>query len=77
MGTWPKDKKLKELGMYQREQMVECVDAFTLGLFTRFLGWDLEETQVLTAQVRDEFRNPKNHLYTVFHFVYGRKPAGT
>ena len=38
--------------MYQREQMVECVESFTLALLTRVLGWGYEETQVLMAQVR-------------------------
>ena len=75
IGPWPKDQKLKELGMYQREQMVECVEPFTLALLTRFMGWSIRETEVLMAQVREDFRNPKCHLYTVFHYVYGRKPA--
>jgi hypothetical protein len=76
IGHWPKDKRLKELGLYQREQMVECVEAFTLAPLTRMLGWSVEEAEILMANVRAEFRNPQNHLYTIFHFVYGRKPGG-
>jgi hypothetical protein len=56
--------------------MVECVEAFTLAPLTRVLGWGVNETEVLMANVRAEFRNPQNHFYAIFHFVYGRKPAG-
>lgn len=74
VGTWPLDPKLKNLGLHQLEQMCESVEPFTLALLTRILGWSNEETQVLMANVQSEFRNKKNHLYGVFHFVYGQKP---
>jgi hypothetical protein len=61
LGQWPRDKKMKELGMFQREHMILCVEAFTLALCTRVLGWSMEETQVLVAGVKDDFRNPKKH----------------
>ncbi|KXT06715.1 hypothetical protein AC578_8536 [Pseudocercospora eumusae] len=74
IGTWAKNKKLKEVGRYQREHMIMCVEAFTLAPLTRVLGWTMDEAQVLMAGVRNEFRDPKIHLLTIFHFVYGRKP---
>ena len=61
--------------MYQLEQMVACVEPFTLALLTRILDWSNENTQVLMANMRNEFRNRKNLLYINFHFVYGRKPS--
>jgi hypothetical protein len=60
--------------MYQMEQMCDCVESFTLALLTRVLKWSIEETQILMAGVRNDFRNRKNHLYVAFHFVCGRKP---
>jgi hypothetical protein len=75
IGTWPLDRRLKELGLYQLEQMCDCVEPFTLALLTRVLKWSNEETQILMANVRSAFRNKKNHLYVVFHFVHGRKPV--
>jgi hypothetical protein len=74
IGRWPKDKMLKELGTCQREHMVLCVESFTLAYFTRILNWSVRETQILMAGVKEEFRNPKNHLITVFHFTYGQRP---
>jgi hypothetical protein len=54
--------------------MLEAVAPFTLALFTRTLGWSREETEVLMAGVRSDLRNRNNHIYSYFHFVYGRKP---
>jgi SAM-dependent methyltransferase len=73
-GRWPQDPKLKEVGMYQLEQIVACVEPFTLAFFTRVLQWSPEETEVLMAKVKSEMRNKQNHLHAKFHFVYGRRP---
>ncbi|EER37581.1 methyltransferase [Histoplasma capsulatum var. duboisii H88] len=75
MGTWPKDPKLKEMGAFQMEHMCNCIESFSLALFTRILGWKMDETQLLCNAVRKEFRDPKNHLLTTFHFVYGQRPT--
>ena len=75
VGPWPKDRKLKEIGMFHQEHGLASVEPFTLALFTRVLGWSRDRTQVLIAGVKDEIRNPRNHFYTASHFVYGRKPA--
>lgn len=75
IGTWPRDKNLKMLGAYQREHMIISIESFTLAPLTRIMGWSVEEVQVLIAGVRSELKNPKNHLLTIFHFAYGRKPT--
>jgi len=75
IGPWAKDRKLKNLGLFQLEQMVDCVEPFTLALLTRVLNWSNEDTQNLMDGVRKDFKNwRKTHLYITFHFVYGRKP---
>jgi len=75
VGPWALDPKLKELGMYELQAMLDAVDSFTPALLTRVLKWSHEEAQVLMAQVRHDFRNRKNHMYIKLHFVYGRKAA--
>lgn len=74
IGPWPKDRKLKEMGMYHREHIIACIEPFTLALFTRVLGWSKERTQGIIASLEAEHRNRNNHCYTATHFVYGRKP---
>lgn len=74
IGTWPKDQKLKELGGYQLVQMLDGIESYTMALLMRVQGWSLEEVQILLAKARAELRNKENHLYTLVHYVYGRKP---
>jgi uncharacterized UPF0146 family protein len=75
MGTWPKDRKLKELGRFQLYQMLEAVEPYSLAVFTRILNWTTGETQELMNRVRADLCNPKLHLYSRFHFIYGQKPT--
>lgn len=51
-GPWAKGQKAKEMGVFQREHLCECVDAFTLALFTRVLGWTMQDTQALMAKCK-------------------------
>lgn len=74
VGRWPKDPKLKELGKYQHAQQIQAVEAYTFALFSRVLGWNKTEIEVLCAHVKNELKNPAYHLYVKIHFVYGRKP---
>lgn len=72
-GSWPKDKRLKEIGRFERAQALDAVEPFTLALFTRVLGYSLEQAQVLIEAVKREISDPKLHLYNTHHFIYGRK----
>jgi SAM-dependent methyltransferase len=71
---WPKDKKLKELGMWQLENLSGGLEAITAALWTRVLGWTKEETDVMIAQVRNELKDTKIHSYWDIYVVYGEKP---
>ncbi|KAE9378826.1 methyltransferase, partial [Stipitochalara longipes BDJ] len=74
IGAWSQDPKAKEIGYLQRLHMLDAVEPYSLALYTRSLGWSLEETTELVNHVRSDFANPKHHLYSYFHFVRGRKP---
>ncbi|OIW25664.1 S-adenosyl-L-methionine-dependent methyltransferase [Coniochaeta ligniaria NRRL 30616] len=75
VGPWPKDPKLKEVGMYNLSQVLQGLEAFSLRLFCDVLGWQQEEVLVLTSKVRKELRNMSIHSQFDFHVVYGRKPT--
>ncbi|KAK5098609.1 hypothetical protein LTR70_002497 [Exophiala xenobiotica] len=75
IGTWPKDKKLKEIGRFFKHQFINmAVDSYSLALFTRIGGWSEAETQILLARVRDEFKGNKMHLYTHCSYAIAEKP---
>jgi len=54
--------------------MNEALEAVTLGYLTRALGWSESETQIMLANVRNEFNDNYKHLYTFCWFVSGRRP---
>ncbi|KAK2757597.1 hypothetical protein FQN54_004566 [Arachnomyces sp. PD_36] len=71
---WPKDKELKRIGLYTLTNHLNGLHAFTIGLFTRVLGWSAAEVEVLLAKCRSEWNNPAIHAYQKVVFIYGRKP---
>jgi hypothetical protein len=74
MNRWPKEKKYKELGMWTQENFVSGVEAMSLALFTRGLGWTYEEVVVFVARVRADMKDGGIHAYWPIYVVYGRKP---
>ncbi|KAI1962327.1 hypothetical protein LOZ58_002664 [Ophidiomyces ophidiicola] len=74
IGTWPKDRKLKEIGAYNKLGWEEGLDGWAKFLFTKFLGWSLEEVQILTAHIRNDIRNPHVHAWQSVVVCYGQKP---
>ncbi|KAJ0417894.1 S-adenosyl-L-methionine-dependent methyltransferase [Aspergillus carlsbadensis] len=70
---WPKDPKLKELGRYHQVNMLEALEAYSLALMTRFLGWTVADVQLLLAGVRRELLDRKLHIYSKMYVVYGQR----
>ena len=65
---------LKELGRFERMHMNESVEAHSMALYTRVLNYSTDEANILFSRVRNEFNDRSLHLYTVYRFIYGRKP---
>lgn len=61
VGPWPKDRNMKEIGMYNLAQVLQGLEAFSLRLFCDVLGWQKEEVLVLTSKVRKELKSPAIH----------------
>ncbi|GAB7356487.1 hypothetical protein MBLNU459_g7246t2 [Dothideomycetes sp. NU459] len=60
---WPKDPLQKEIGRFTWLNYMEGLEAFTLGPFTRVLGWSVQEVQILIAKIRNEWANRSMHGY--------------
>ncbi|KAL4908790.1 hypothetical protein BDW74DRAFT_145339 [Aspergillus multicolor] len=73
LSPWARDPKLKFLGKFHQANMLEALDAYSLALMTRFLGWTVEEVQVLLRAVRKELLDRTLHVYSRLYVVYGRK----
>ena len=63
IGTWPKNKDLRQAGLYNLVALLEGLSGLTQRVFTKALGWSIEEMEVLLMQVRNECKNRKIHTY--------------
>lgn len=63
MGPWPRDKRLKTVGLCHREQFLQGLSGIAMGLFTRLLHWSPEQVESYLALVRKDIINRRHHGY--------------
>jgi hypothetical protein len=63
LGGWPKDEKLKELGLWVREDMNEILGAVKR-VFTLGLGWEGEEFDSFLVRARRDLADRRVHGWT-------------
>jgi len=71
---WSKDPKEKVFGEWVCANALNGLQAFSLALFTKVLGWSVVEIEVLLAGVRKDLRDKKKHGYWPAYTVYAQKP---
>lgn len=76
IGPWPRNRALREVGLYWRAVLMEGLEAIALGPLTRGLGWQKEEIEVFLVSVRKAYLDRSTHAFMPFYIVYGRKPYG-
>lgn len=74
MNTWPKDRKNKNAGAWCAENFSQGVQGVSLMLFTKVLGWTVDEVEILLTDVRKDVNNKAIHGYWPIHVVYAQKP---
>ncbi|KAI8158318.1 Secondary metabolism regulator LAE1 [Colletotrichum sp. SAR 10_70] len=60
---WPKDKKHKELGIWNLENIAPHWDGFIMAPLTRALGWTKEDVLALGKDARRDFADRSIHAY--------------
>lgn len=73
-GTWPSDPKERSLGARTMLSAISGMEGFTTILFTKVLGWNLEDTQAFIGEVRRDLRDDSLRKVVDFHVTYGQKP---
>jgi len=74
IGSWPRDKKMKMLGAWGRENVLSGLQGWSMAVFTRGLGMSNVEVEMLLAEVRNDINSRNLHAYMPIYIVYGRKP---
>lgn len=73
--TWPKDKRMKLIGAFEMQSLLQGASAFSLRTFHKAYGWSQEETELFLMKMRRDTRDLRYHTYYEFIVVYGRKPV--
>lgn len=63
IGKWPADPQLKEAGTYQLVSLLDGIDSISLAIFTRLLGWEKLEMDILLAKAKKELCLKRACLY--------------
>ena len=63
VGTWARGKRAKTLGLWYREDLLSGLQGFTIAVFTRALGMDVADVELLLVKVREEIKSNRIHIY--------------
>ncbi|RPA94716.1 S-adenosyl-L-methionine-dependent methyltransferase [Choiromyces venosus 120613-1] len=74
LGTWPAEKKLKEMGAFLLLTTGNAFEAFGMALLTRTLGMSIPAVEELITSAKKESHSKKIHSYSHQHLYYAQKP---
>ncbi|KAB5543128.1 S-adenosyl-L-methionine-dependent methyltransferase [Coniochaeta sp. 2T2.1] len=75
LGVWPRNTKMKTVGLYNRSMIYDGLQGISMGPFTRGLKWSPEEVELYLVGIRKAVHNSGVHSYLPFHVTIGQKPA--
>jgi hypothetical protein len=75
VNTWPADKHMKELGMWNLLHITQGAEGWGLYLLTRVMGWSIQEAQVFIAKFRTSVKERRVHAYFEVVVIHARKPT--
>ncbi|KAG9243417.1 S-adenosyl-L-methionine-dependent methyltransferase [Calycina marina] len=75
IGTWPKNKVLKMVGLYWRTILEIGLQPIAIGPLTRGLGWSREQVEVWLMEVRKAYKDKWVHSHMPLHIICGQKPG--
>ncbi|OHE96805.1 methyltransferase [Colletotrichum orchidophilum] len=75
LGTWPRNRVLKTVGMYWRTILLDGLQAIALGPLTRGLLWTPEQIEMFLVSVRRAYHDNAALMYMPLRIMYAQKPA--
>ena len=73
LGPWSPDPRKKVAGKMALIAALEGLEAMSLRLLTKHMGWTLESVRELCEQVKEEVMRPEAKAFVKVHFVTARK----
>ena len=74
IGVWPRNQKMKSIGLYNRSMIYDGLHGISMGPFTRGLKWTPEQVELYLISVRKSLLDSSVHSFIPFHVTMGQKP---
>lgn len=74
-GTWMDDPQERELGERTMLSTMTGMEGFTTAMFTKSLGWSLEDTKAFIVDIKQNMRDDSIRKVIDLHVVCGQKPS--
>lgn len=74
IGTWPKNRILKQVGLYWRTILIDGLSPIALGPMTRGLKWTKEQVDVWLMEVKKAYMEDWVHSHMPLYIITGQKP---
>jgi hypothetical protein len=62
---WAKGDREKMLGLMQMTNIMDGLHGLSINLFTKVLGWSVQEVEVFLVDVRKDLKNRNIHFYYI------------
>ncbi|KAM0546460.1 hypothetical protein ACHAPJ_010816 [Fusarium lateritium] len=75
IGSWAKDKRLRQVGEFLRETIENDLEGYTTVLWHDILQWPDHQYQLFLMGMRKFFNDKRIHGYVRVRYIHGRKPG--
>lgn len=75
INAWPKDPKMKQVGLWQQVNLMHGLQGFTVKLFTEFKGYSEDQVTSLLEKVKADLGNKEIHAYLRVMVLTAQKPS--
>lgn len=73
LNPWAKGRRVKYLSLWLQHDMLQGIEAISMAMFTRVLGWDADDLKVFLEDVKRDMKDMSIHSYSeglVFFFFF-------
>ncbi|KAH8879347.1 S-adenosyl-L-methionine-dependent methyltransferase [Thozetella sp. PMI_491] len=77
LGGWPRDRVLREIGLFCHLTLEQDLEGFVLYMFQFVLGWAEEDIHTYATGLRAQLNDRSVHGYFRIRFVHGKKPEAS
>jgi len=63
LNSWPRGKREKQISLWAQQNLLDGVQAMSMALLTRGLGWSKERAELLLVETRKDIKSRDIHSY--------------